>query len=102
MMSSSGSEPRSSGWSVPAWALRNPFAVAAVFFGVIVAAIAAALFVLPTRLLPYVQSPLISVVTMTPGYSPQEVETYFSKPIEERMTDLRGVHFVRSISQPDL
>ncbi len=89
-------------WSVPAWALRNPFAVFAVFFGVVIAAIAAALFVLPTRMMPYVQSPLISVVTMTPGYSPQEVETYFSKPIEERMTDLRGVRFIRSISQADL
>ncbi len=52
--------------------------------------------------MPYVESPLISIVTMTPGYSPQEVETYFSKPIEERMTDLKGVRFVRSISQDGL
>lgn len=90
------------GGGIPAWALRNPFAVFAVFLGVVIAAIAAALFILPTRMMPYVQSPLISIVTMTPGYSPQEVETYFSKPIEERMTDLKGVRFIRSISQPDL
>ena len=49
--------------------------------------------------MPYVKSPLISVITMTPGYSPQEVETYFTKPIEERMTDLQGVRYIRSISQ---
>jgi hydrophobic/amphiphilic exporter-1 (mainly G- bacteria), HAE1 family len=88
--------------SIPAWALANPYAVFAIFAGIVVAAIAAALFVLPTRMMPYVQSPLISVVTMTPGYAPQDVETYFTKPIEERMTDLRGVRFIRSISQPDL
>jgi HAE1 family hydrophobic/amphiphilic exporter-1 len=53
-------------------------------------------------MMPYVESPLIAVVTMTPGYAPQDVETYFSKPIEERMTDLHGVRFIRSISQRDL
>jgi len=87
---------------IAAWSVRNPFAVLAVYLGVVIAAIAAVLFVLPTRMMPYVESPLISIVTMTPGYSPQEVETYFSKPIEERMTDLKGVRFVRSISQNGL
>jgi len=93
--------PISSG-SVPAWSLRNAFAVLAIYLGLIIAAIAAALFALPTRMMPYVPSPLISVITMTPGYSAQEVETYFSKPIEERMTDLKGVRFIRSISQQGL
>jgi HAE1 family hydrophobic/amphiphilic exporter-1 len=68
----------------------------------VVAALAALLFVLPTRMMPYVPSPLISVVTMTPGYSAEETATYFSKPIEERMTDLKGVRFIRSISQDGL
>ncbi|HZZ01260.1 MAG TPA: efflux RND transporter permease subunit [Candidatus Baltobacteraceae bacterium] len=88
--------------SIAAWAIANPIAVTALYVALVVAAIAAALYVLPTRMMPYVQSPLISVVTMTPGYSPQDVETYFSKPIEERMTDLRGVRYVRSISQQGL
>jgi HAE1 family hydrophobic/amphiphilic exporter-1 len=88
--------------SVAAWSVRNPFAVLAVYFGLVIAAIASVLFVLPTRMMPYVESPLIAIVTMTPGYSPQEVETYFSKPIEERMTDLKGARFVRSISQQGL
>jgi HAE1 family hydrophobic/amphiphilic exporter-1 len=88
--------------NIAAWSVRNPFAVLAVYLGMVIAAIASILFVLPTRMMPYVESPLISIVTMTPGYSPQEVETYFSKPIEERMTDLKGVRFVRSISQDGL
>jgi len=88
--------------SVPAWSLRNPYAVVALYAGLVLAAIAAALFWLPTRMMPYVQSPLIAVITMTPGYAPREVETYFSKPIEERMTDLKGVRFIRSLSQRDL
>jgi HAE1 family hydrophobic/amphiphilic exporter-1 len=87
---------------IPAWSLRNPFAVFAVYIGLVVAALAAVLFFLPTRMMPYVPSPLISVVTMTPGYSAEETETYFSKPIEERMTDLKGVRFIRSISQDAL
>lgn len=88
--------------SIAAWALRQPYAIFALFIAIVIGAIAAALFILPTRMMPYVQSPLISVVTMTPGYAPQEVETYFTKPIEERMTDLQGVRYIRSISQRDL
>jgi HAE1 family hydrophobic/amphiphilic exporter-1 len=88
--------------SIPAWALANPYAIFAIFAAIVIASIAAVLFVLPMRMMPYVQSPLISIVTMTPGYAPQDVETYFSKPIEERMTDLKAVRFIRSISQPDL
>jgi HAE1 family hydrophobic/amphiphilic exporter-1 len=89
-------------FSIPAWALANPFAVIVTYIGIIAAAISSVLFVLPTRMMPYIESPLISVVTMAPGYAPQDVETYFSKPIEERMTDLHGVRFIRSISQREL
>lgn len=87
---------------VPGWALRHPHTVIVAYLALIIAAIGAALFVLPTRMMPYVESPLISVITMVPGYAPQDVETYFTKPIEQRMTDLRGVRFVRSVSQQDL
>ncbi len=85
--------------SVAAWALRNPYAIFAAFFAIVAGAIAALLLLLPARMMPYVQSPLLSVVTMTPGYSPQEVKTYFTKPIEERMVDLRDVRYIRSYSQ---
>lgn len=90
------------GGGIPAWSLKNPFAIFALYLGLVLASLAAVLFFLPTRMMPYVPSPLISVITMAPGYAPQEVETYFSKPIEERMTDLKGVRFIRSISQQGL
>lgn len=89
-------------FSLPAWALGNPHAVLAAYIGLVIAAVAAALFVLPTRMMPYVESPQIAVVTMVPGYASKDVETYFSKPIEERMTDLKDVRFVRSTSQQGL
>ncbi|GAC1580637.1 MAG: efflux RND transporter permease subunit [Candidatus Elarobacter sp.] len=95
-------QPNDTRRSIPAWSLRNPFAVFALYVALVVAALAAVLFFLPTRMMPYVPSPLISVVTMTPGYSAEETATYFSKPIEERMTDLKGVRFIRSISQDGL
>jgi hydrophobic/amphiphilic exporter-1 (mainly G- bacteria), HAE1 family len=89
-------------FAVPAWAIGNPFAVIAIYAAIVLAAIGATLYILPIRMMPYVESPLIAVVTMAPGLAPEEVETYFSKPIEERMTDLKSVRFVRSISQRDL
>ncbi|HVA27267.1 MAG TPA: efflux RND transporter permease subunit, partial [Candidatus Baltobacteraceae bacterium] len=85
--------------SIVDWALGQPYAVFTVFFAIVIGALAAVLFLLPTRMMPYVQSPLISVITMAPGYAPEDVETYFSKPIEERMTAAPDVRFIRSYSQ---
>ena len=50
-------------------------------------------------MMPYVESPMVGIVSMMPGLSAEEMEIYFSKPIEERMVDLKNVHFVRSTSQ---
>src|SRR5262245_55114248 len=54
---------------------------------------------MPRRMMPYVESPMVGVVSMMSGLSAEEMEIYFSKPIEERMVDLKNVHFVRSTSQ---
>jgi hypothetical protein len=56
-------------------------------------------FQMPRRMMPYVESPIVGVVSMMPGLSAEEMEIYFSKPIEERMVDLKNVRFVRSTSQ---
>lgn len=85
---------------IPRWAIKNPVVVAALYAGILVLAIIA-LFILPVRMMPYIQSPLVAIVTMAPGSSPTEVETYISKPIEQRLTVLDGVRFVRSSSQQD-
>ncbi len=83
------------------WSIRNPVITVALYIGVLILSVLT-LVVIPVRMMPYVQSPLVAVITRTPGSSPMEVETYISKPIEQRMTVLDGVRFVRSSSQQDL
>ncbi|MBE9062308.1 efflux RND transporter permease subunit [cf. Phormidesmis sp. LEGE 11477] len=82
------------------WSIKNPVVVTALYIAVIMLSLLT-LFLLPVRMMPYVQSPLVSVVTMVPGASPEEIETYVSKPIEQRLSVLDGVRFIRSSSQKD-
>jgi len=81
------------------WSIGNPFTVAAFYFSLLILAVIAVWGYMPRRLMPYVESPMIGVVTMMPGLSAQEVERYLSKPIEERMVAIPGVRYVRSTSQ---
>ena len=57
-------------FGVPAWAIGNPFAVIAVYAAIVLAAIAAALYVLPIRMMPYVESPLIAAKGLVHMTSP--------------------------------
>ena len=82
------------------WSIKNPVVVAAIYIAVVMLSLLT-LFLLPVRMMPYVESPLVSIVTMAPGSSPAEVETYISKPIEQRLSVLDGVRFIRSSSQQD-
>lgn len=82
------------------WSIKNPVVVTAMYIAVIMLSLLT-LFLLPVRMMPYVESPLVSVVTMAPGASPEEIETYISKPIEQRLSVLDGVRFIRSSSQKD-
>ncbi len=98
-------QPRkmTSGFNLSAWAIEHPYMVIAFY----VAVVALALFavfggILPRRMMSYVESPLVGVITSQPGLSAQETETYISKPIEERMTDIRGARYIRSTSQDGL
>jgi HAE1 family hydrophobic/amphiphilic exporter-1 len=49
-------------------------------------------------LLPKMDWPMVSVVTIYPGAGPKEVETSVSKPIEEALSSLNGLKHVRSFS----
>jgi HAE1 family hydrophobic/amphiphilic exporter-1 len=49
-------------------------------------------------LLPKMDWPMVSVVTIYPGAGPKEVETTVSKPIEEALSSLNGLKHVRSFS----
>jgi HAE1 family hydrophobic/amphiphilic exporter-1 len=87
------------GFNVTAWSIEHPYTIFAFFLAMVILAFVAIGFYMPKRLMPYVQSPMIGVVSMQPGLSAEEMETYISKPIEERMVDIRGVRFIRSTSQ---
>lgn len=56
-------------------------------------------YYMPRRLMPYVQSPLLGIVTEMPGFSAEEMETYFSSPIEQRMVNIPNTRYIRSVSQ---
>ncbi len=81
------------------WSIEHPYAVIAFFVGVIALAVMAIDSLIPKRFAPYVESPMIGVVTMMPGLSSQEMELYISKPIEEQLVNLKGVRYIRSTSQ---
>lgn len=73
--------------------------VIAVYVAVLVLSLLAILNYMPRRMMPYVESPMIGVVSMMPGLSAEEMELYISNPIEQRMTAIRNVRFIRSSSQ---
>ena len=89
---------RSSG-GITKWSIEHPWIVTAFYLGVALLSVLVIVFQMPRRMMPYVESPIVAVVSMMPGLSAEEMEIYFSKPIEERMVDLKNVHFTRSTSQ---
>src|SRR5450830_1249662 len=84
---------------IPKASIEHPWVVVSFYIGVVVLAVLAIGFYMPRRFMPYVPSPVIGVFTMLPGLSAQEMELYISKPIEEQMTNIRSVHYLRSTSQ---
>src|SRR5215510_5383886 len=85
--------------NISRWSIEHPYIIIAFYLGVALLAALVIFFQMPRRMMPYVESPMVAVVSMMPGLSAEEMEIYFSKPIEERMVDLKNVHFVRSTSQ---
>lgn len=83
---------------IPQWSIEHPYAVVA-FFVAMIALAWISIGRMPRRFAPYVESPMVGVVTMMPGLSSQEMETYISKPIEEQLVNVKGVRYVRSTSQ---
>jgi preprotein translocase subunit SecF len=90
---------RRTGFNISAWCMERPYWVVAFYASIIVLCLLAINFYMPRRMMPYVVSPMLGVVTMMPGLSAEEMETYLSKPIEERMVAINGVRFIRSTSQ---
>lgn len=92
------SQPQES-FELTRWSIQNPHPVVAFYLSLLILAAIVIWGFMQRRLMPYVESPMIGVVTMMPGLSAQEMERYLSKPIEERMVAIPGVRYVRSTSQ---
>jgi HAE1 family hydrophobic/amphiphilic exporter-1 len=81
------------------WSIEHPYVIVAFYTAVLALAWIAVSRVMPRRFAPYVESPMIGVVTMMPGLSAREMELYISKPIEEQLINVKGLRFIRSNSQ---
>lgn len=94
------SRDESGGFGVIRASIEHPYTVIA-FYAAMVVLAAVAVFggLMPRRLMPYVESPMLGIATMMPGLSSEEMETYIAKPIEERMVAIPGVRYIRSASQ---
>lgn len=93
---------RGAALNISAWSIDHPYPILAFYAGVVLLSILAIGFYMPRRMMPYVESPMVGVVSMMPGLSAEEMETYISKPIEEQMTNIKGVRYLRSSSQEGL
>lgn len=94
----STSEQRPKGGMVQ-WSVNNPYGVVAMFLAVLVLGWIAVTQLMPKRFMPYVETPLIGIVTEMPGLSAEDMETYFSSPIEQKMVSVQDVRYIRSVSQ---
>lgn len=81
------------------WSIEHPYAVVAVYAALLWLAWVAVTTQIPRRFAPYVESPMLGVVTTMPGLSARDMETYVSKPLEEQLVHVPGLRYIRSSSQ---
>lgn len=81
------------------WSIEHAYTVIAFYTAVVALAIIALANYIPRRFAPYVQSPVLGIVTMMPGLSAEEMELQVSKPLEDQMVNVPNVRYVRSTSQ---
>lgn len=77
--------------------IKQPIFVTMIMIALIVVGLLA-YFSLPVDLLPDVSIPVVSVTTIYPGASPDEIETRVSKVLEESLGSLNGVDTIQSTS----
>lgn len=87
------------GFNISKWSIEHPYVITAFYLAMLLLCALAIFFYMPRRMMPYVESPMIGVVSMMPGLSAEDMETYIAKPVEERMASIRNVRFIRSSSQ---
>lgn len=72
------------------WSIEHPYIIIAFYVAVVALAWLIVTRVMPRRFAPYVESPMVGVVTMMPGLSPEDMELNVTKPIEEQLVNVRG------------
>lgn len=88
------------GMGAAAFAVRYPVTISMFFIGVIMLGWIS-LNKLPTNLFPDLRAPRITVKADAPGLAPQEVERIVVEPLEGRLTTIKGVDQVSSVSRAD-
>lgn len=78
--------------------IKRPTLVVVFFFALIVLGIFS-YSLMKYELLPKMSSPFVSIMTIYPGASPNEVETSVTKPIEDAVSGIDKISTIRSTSQ---
>jgi HAE1 family hydrophobic/amphiphilic exporter-1 len=82
-------------------ALKRPIATSTLVFGLLIIG----LFTLNRigiDFLPRIDFPFITVATVYPGAGPQEIETLISKKIEDAVSEVDSIKYVRSVSMDNV
>src|SRR5262247_4612683 len=74
---STGTTTRARG-NISRWSIEHPYIVIAFYLGVALLSTLVIFFQMPRRMMPYVESPIVAVVSMMLGLSAEEMEIYFS------------------------
>ncbi|MEX2243958.1 MAG: efflux RND transporter permease subunit [Fimbriimonadaceae bacterium] len=98
-MSQPDTESPQGGFNMVRWSVDHPHAVVAFFLATLLLGYLAITQWMPKRFMPYIETPMLGIVTEMPGLSAEEMETYFSSPIEQKMVSIQNVRYIRSTSQ---
>ena len=86
---------------LPEFGVRRPVFTTMIFLGLVVLGVAS-LVQLPIDLLPKIELPTMTIVTMYRGASPEDIESKVTKIIEERVSTVPNVKEVTSVSEENI
>lgn len=80
------------------WSLDHPAAVLTVHAALVLLGLLALWRLVPVRLTPALESPLVGVLTEAMGKSAEQVERTVTTPLERQLAQVSGLRYVRSVS----
>jgi hydrophobic/amphiphilic exporter-1 (mainly G- bacteria), HAE1 family len=87
--------------NLSALAVKRPIATATILLVILVIGLVS-LYQSPLDLLPEIQAPVLAVITVFPGSSPQETLELVTKPIEDSVSAVSGLTALNSFSRENL